>query len=701
MQEKTAERISLKLFSLLKIPHNINSVNQSFLLIEGIEDTSIEKIQRFFIDELNIHPAASIIALGLSNGEYREAQRLEDGTIRVGEKGKKTKGSLELWSIDKTYLKYKKMQVVEHYDPTKRPWYLSSIKKGGPAWSEVYLYSSNQLPAISGNQPLLDKEGNIKGVLVTTISLKALSTFITETNMSPNSRILIMEPSGLLIAASGNIPLLTVSGERIDGEHTSDLFINEAVKEFKNTGSNVFSIKAGGNIFKVKTVSFSGPFELLWDILIITPETDFTKNLDKFAYRDIIFFSSILFFAFFSAYSISKKIAKPITLLAKQISTITYNSAMLNSSKVPPSIKYTSTEIETLSNNFETMMQRVSSAFRELEKSQTEYKNLVENINSIVMKITPDGTITYCNPYGLQFYGYKKQELIGNTVQNTVLNIKESRNQRILEEILDQDSEYWNSENKNVTRDGREVWILWSNRLILDEKGNTIELLSIGQDITTRKETENKLETSLKEKKILLSEIHHRVKNNLQIVISLVNLQLNDISDNTITKALQVIKTRIQSMALVHEMLYSTTSFSAIDLKTYIQTLANDIIQTFNTEGKNIDLVITADSISLDIEQAITVGLLLNEIISNAVKYAFKGRTSGKIEILILKQADNQIMIKVSDNGIGLSYSNTQGTGLGTILIDALADQLGTTVEKHEENGTSFRFVFRINGNNV
>lgn len=317
------------------------------------------------------------------------------------------------------------------------------------------------------------------------------------------------------------------------------------------------------------------------------------------------------------------------------------------------------------------------------------------------MKITPDGTITYCNPYGLQFYGYKKQELIGNTVQNTVLNIEESRNQRILEEILDQDSEYWNSENKNVTRDGREVWILWSNRLILDEKGNTIELLSIGQDITTRKETENKLETSLKEKKILLSEIHHRVKNNLQIVISLVNLQLNDISDNTITKALQVIKTKIQSMALVHEMLYSTTSFSAIDLKTYIQTLTNDIIQTFNTEGKNIDLVITADSISLDIEQAITVGLLLNEIISNAVKYAFKGRISGKIEILILKQADNQIMIKVSDDGIGLSYSNTQGTGLGTILIDALADQLGTTVEKHEENGTSFRFVFRINGNNV
>ncbi len=695
IQSEIANHITTKLSSTMKIPHSINNLNQEFFNLDGVSKISLEKIQRFFVDELKIHSAANIIAVGLKNGEYREAHRLENGDIRIGERGIHTDGFLDIWSITGSDSKNERVQRIQNYRPSERPWYRSAVKKGKSTWSDIYFYSSNNHPAISGNQPLTDASGAFLGVLTTSISLRNISTFLTSLPLSIKSKIIITDTLGFLIAASDNQPLVTPSGARINGIDARDKATCLAVKKFNETGKTGFyQFSFNKEKIDVNVLPFTGPYNLSWRIFIVSPEANFTTALDKLTYKNFIILLVLLFFGFISMHELSRRIASPIKVLSDYIATISFESIHTWGMEIPAGVKSTSMEIESLSSNFEFMMHRLQTAFQALEKSRQEYKDLMENINSIVMNIAPDGTVTYINPYGLNFYGYSKEEIVGKPVLDTVLNTGDPKHNSILEKIFKRDAEFWNGENTNITKDGRKVWILWSNKLIKDRAGKITGLFSIGQDITRRKETELKLEESLKEKNILLSEVHHRVKNNLQIIISLINLQMGDISEETTLKALQIIKTRIQSMSLVHEMLYSSTSFSAIDLTDYIKTLSNDIIQTFNTDNKHITLELTSDTIMLNINQAITLGLVINEIISNAVKHAFRERKTGTISIDLKECTSSKIAVTISDNGIGTAHSGQIKQGLGTVLINALADQLEAVLETPEGEGTTIRLTF-------
>ncbi len=582
---------------------------------------------------------------------------------------------------------------IENYDHRKRPWYLRE-----QGWSDVYFFSSNHHPAISANKKLSDKTGKLMGVFVTSISLDNISIFLKKIKVSKNSRIIITDPNGLILGTSFPQNLTDPKGNRIYGDKTDIPAVNKAVKMSFQSNMESFTIQDEGINAVVKRVYFFLPSGINWNILILTPEKDFTERFDEFTHQSILFLIIIFIISFITLQIMSKKLTRPITYLADKISRIAYNESIQNKPIIPPEIRDSSSEIKILSSNLEIMITRLNSAFSTIEKSRKEYKDLVENINTIIMKVAPDGTITYCNPYGLNFYGYTKEELIGNTVQKTVLRGDDEEPMEILRRIFIQDKKYWNGENRNITKEGRSVWILWSNRLIFDKNGKVVELLSTGQDITERKNAERKLENYLKKNSILLGEIHHRVKNNLQIIISLINLQLNKSENPTIEDALQGIKARIQSMAIVHEMLYSSTSFSEIDLYLYIQSLSNDISQTFRNEEKKIRISVFSKPVFLELEQAITVGLILNELLSNSIKYAFEDRSSGEIEISIKESADRRISITVKDNGIGIKDSGGGREGLGTVLIDALTQQLDAEVKKESSNGFCFQFTFNATG---
>ncbi|MCD6396910.1 MAG: PAS domain S-box protein, partial [Spirochaetaceae bacterium] len=342
----------------------------------------------------------------------------------------------------------------------------------------------------------------------------------------------------------------------------------------------------------------------------------------------------------------------------------------------------------------------IQSVFSDLMKSQKEYKSLVENSNSIIMKVRPDGVITYCNQFGLDFYGYSEKELIGSRIQDTVLKTNKPEDFKILENIFNQDKRYWNGTNRNITSTGEEVWILWSNTMIFNQNGKVKELLSSGQDFTSRRAAQIALKDSLEEKNILLKEIHHRVKNNLQIINSLVNLQLSDVSNTKVQETLETLQSRIQSMALVHEMLYSSDSLSEIDFHDYISQIISTISATFNNPEHSVNVLLNGDTFYLDIERATTCGLLINEIIINAFKHAFTGRESNKenrIDITLKNTKSGSIEVLIKDNGIGITgLSQTSDTaGMGTLLIDALTDQIGGTIKISKNNGTSVSLVFK------
>jgi PAS domain S-box-containing protein len=216
------------------------------------------------------------------------------------------------------------------------------------------------------------------------------------------------------------------------------------------------------------------------------------------------------------------------------------------------------------------------------------------------------------------------------------------------------------------------------------------------RDVTERKLNEMIASASLREKETLLKEIHHRVKNNLQVVSSLLNLESAFIKDKDDLAIFKDSRSRVRSMAIVHEILYKTNDISTIDFKSYIASLSDNIGTTYKTEGtkvtRRLDL---EDHINVSIDSAIPSGLLINEILTNSYKYAFKGMPEGEIKIT-LRNTDGRIHLEISDNGIGLpdNYGIDTSSTLGFQLIKALVNQLEGDITIERNIGTKYRIVF-------
>ena len=215
-------------------------------------------------------------------------------------------------------------------------------------------------------------------------------------------------------------------------------------------------------------------------------------------------------------------------------------------------------------------------------------------------------------------------------------------------------------------------------------------------DITDRKRAEGLLKTSLKEKELLLREIHHRVKNSLQIISSLLSLQASEFDDNLIIEKYKESENRIHTIALIHENLYQSTDISNIDFKNYLEILIDDIMYSYKVDREMIKTVLDLNDYELGIETAIPVGLIINELVSNALKHAFKSGEKGEIKI-VLEKYDDIYTLTVQDNGIGLpdEIHPENSKSLGLMLVNALVTQLDSKMSFEVKNGTSFKIIFK------
>jgi two-component sensor histidine kinase len=212
-------------------------------------------------------------------------------------------------------------------------------------------------------------------------------------------------------------------------------------------------------------------------------------------------------------------------------------------------------------------------------------------------------------------------------------------------------------------------------------------------DISERKRVEEKLKNLLTEKEILLAEVHHRVKNNLQVVASLLNLQAEGIDDKRVLAVLEESRNRIQSMTLVHEQLYRSHEYAHIDLCEYVDQLVSTLFNMYEVGPDQIQFNLDAKDVNLDLERAIPCGLLLNELITNSLKYAFPQGMRGHIKIKI-KPSEEHLMLEFSDNGVGLpkhiDFHNTHSLGLQLIYLLTTHDLHGT-ITLDRRKGTMYR----------
>ncbi len=245
---------------------------------------------------------------------------------------------------------------------------------------------------------------------------------------------------------------------------------------------------------------------------------------------------------------------------------------------------------------------------------------------------------------------------------------------------------------------GRPVWLSTTRAPIRDEQGEVAGLVAIARDVSDTKEKEERLQAALAEKNLLLGEIHHRVKNNLQVVSSLLDLQSDRVDNPAVLELLRDSCNRVRSMAMIHQALYELGGFAEVDFAGFLDTLVPTLFESYGTDPSRITLAIDASGVQLPIKMAIPCGLLVNELIANALKHAFPDGRSGEIKVKLAKEADHQVRLSVSDDGAGLPEGTDleQAGTLGLQLVGLLAEQLGATMTVERAQPTRFTLRFPV-----
>ena len=336
------------------------------------------------------------------------------------------------------------------------------------------------------------------------------------------------------------------------------------------------------------------------------------------------------------------------------------------------------------------------------KKSELKLKESEEQINAIfntvysgIIMVNTEGFINFANQYMTEMFGFKLQELIGMPYFDLTANKERTAAETNLVNLIKGEIDHTFVERQYQRNDGSVFWGNLSGTRILNEDGSLKGLIGVITDITDHKMDADALKESLNEKDTLLREIHHRVKNNMQIISSLLNLQMHHEDLDETVNVLKESQGRVKSMAMIHEKLYQSPNFTDINFKDYIDKLIFDIFYSYGIKIGTIESVLDIEDINLNIETAIPLGLIVNELVTNSVKYAFP-KGEGIITIH-LKSLQDKMELTITDNGIGLpkdiDIDNTETLGLQ--LVKSLVNQIEGKIELDQTHGTEFKIIYK------
>ena len=329
-----------------------------------------------------------------------------------------------------------------------------------------------------------------------------------------------------------------------------------------------------------------------------------------------------------------------------------------------------------------------------LNASQKYTRLLIDSSIDMIFACDQEGKITEFNRAAQNTFGYSFSE-----IQNNDMSVLyEDKDQyATLKKIISEDESFF-GEVKQIKKNGETFPAFISASLLKNERGETIGMMSISRDTTRAKETEDQLKKSVHEKEILLKEIHHRVKNNLQVISSILKLQSAYVKDKKTLDLLNECRNRISSMAFIHATLYMTNDFANINFAEYVANLAGNLQQSYAIKEKKILLRLDIPKVFLHIDDAIPSGLIINELLSNSFKYAFAKKKKGSVGISVKVKKEN-IILAIWDDGSGfpknVDYKKSESLGLQ--LVISLVEQLNGKIkmESKKDNGTKFIIAFR------
>ena len=405
--------------------------------------------------------------------------------------------------------------------------------------------------------------------------------------------------------------------------------------------------------------------------------------------ENIILAVSLLAFimALALGYMIYRSIARPLTKL-------TASTKRLGEGELSERIDIQSNdELGMLADAFNRMAENLSHT----TVSKDYFDNIIQSMGDALIVTDSKAYISKVNRATLNLLGYSEDELIDKPLEMVFSRDEEDVVGKVTHCYKSTDIDSY--EATYVTKSGKKIPVSLSRSVMWGHNGNIKGMVCLAMDITEQKEAEEKIRKSLKEKEVLLGEIHHRVKNNLAVISSLLQMQIfnteNEIAQNVLLDS----QLRIQSIALIHEKLYQSDTLAFIEYDKYIRQLLDTIETTFANDNKEVEIKTNLSDASLNINQAIPCALLINEVVVNSYKHAFRDRENGTIEV-DMEQDKGQFILKIKDDGIGFpdDFDIAQTSSLGMTLVQTLSKQLEAewTFESPDEGGTEFRMNFKV-----
>jgi PAS domain S-box-containing protein len=321
-----------------------------------------------------------------------------------------------------------------------------------------------------------------------------------------------------------------------------------------------------------------------------------------------------------------------------------------------------------------------------LRQSEARLRRITDAMRDVVTQTDLEGNVQYVSPSIAQVLGYRPEDVLGQPVFGRVHPDDRDRVRATLGAAV-YNRTGGRLEFRYLHADGRVLWLEAVGSLLIDSGGKVTGAVIGTRDITERKRVEEQITTSLREKEVLLKEIHHRVKNNLQVISSLLSLQSEHINDEEIRRALKESQNRVRSMAIIHQRLYQSGNLAEINFGGYIKELCSQLFRSYGASSRQINLSTTADEVALGVDKAIPCGIILNELVSNSLKYAFPNDQGGTISVE-LRMREAAIELLVSDDGVGLpaGFDYRTAESLGLKLVHMLVEQIMGTLTQNAEH---------------
>ncbi len=350
-------------------------------------------------------------------------------------------------------------------------------------------------------------------------------------------------------------------------------------------------------------------------------------------------------------------------------------------------------ELKKANEELQTEITERKQAEEALRVSALAWQALFDAVTDSIFLIDSEGKILLCNKATTNFLGKPIKEIVGNACWELVHGTSEPIKGCPIVRMR----ETRHSESLELPVGDRVFYV--ATHPILDQDGNIARAVHIITDITERKLAEEQIKASLKEKEILLREVHHRVKNNLQVISSLLDMRAMRTDNQQVIDFFEDTRSKIHTMALIHTQLYRSERLDQINMGTHIQELVNYLSQIYAKKDVVITPIIEHSGVYLSITQAIPCALVLNELVSNAFKHAFKGRQKGTIEVSLKKKDHDKVFLMVKDNGTGIpeeiDISKTNSLGL-KLMRNTVQRQLMGSIHIEQDVGTIIIVEFKI-----